>query len=297
MLRRSLSLSFSLLFLCTTALATNVSFYKGYKEGWWWYKKQNTEKKKKEKPKRPKHAPPSLRNYTLQELWNMHPDDFQKLLNAFMKKAVQKPTERNIMEYLIIQDIARRKALAFAAVESFVLQKHPELSTAALYPVAAPGRASYNRIITQEIQQTIENAKNDFGLIMFVRQGCGYCMAQASILKYFVNKYRWPVRTLDVQTYPYLAARYNVTITPTIIVVYRKTGKAMPVSAGVVSLTTLEERLYRAIRYLKGEITPEEWFTHNFEKGTANDISTQYLHQTMDYLKHTYNTNILPASK
>jgi len=260
----------------------SVPFYEGRKQGWYWYEKEPEKAEKpKEKPKVAKHVLPSLKDYTMKQLWNMYPDDFQALLNSFMKKAVQNPTEENVMEYLTMQDIARRKALAYASVQSYVIQTHPELSNKVLYPVTTPGRAARTRLIRQEQEQTIRSARQDFALIMFSREGCEYCKAQAAILNYFMNKYQWPVRQLDIEDNPYMAARFNVRITPSIILVQRKSGKAMPVSAGVISLTELEVKLYRTIRYLKGEITPEQWFMHDFERGTVNDVKSNTIEQIL----------------
>ena len=64
----------------------------------------------------------------------------------FQKKAVMSPTEANVREYYSIQDIARRKSLAFANVTAAVMQKHPELSLAKDYPTATPGRSALTRL-------------------------------------------------------------------------------------------------------------------------------------------------------
>jgi len=255
-------------------------FYSDRKRGWYWYEKEPEKPKKpvrwsggKEKlaKKRPERRLPSLKDYTYEQLWNMYPDDFQALLNTFMKKAVQYPTEQNIMDYLIMQDIARRKAAAFTAAFGFVTQTHPELTTSDVYPITAPGRASRTRTILNEVDATIRDSANDFALIMFVKPGCRFCEAQAAILKYFMENYHWPVRAIDIEQNPNTAARFNVTLVPTILVVGKDSGKYLPISVGVISLADLKKRLYRSIRYLKGEIRPQQWFMYDFEKGKSTD--------------------------
>ena len=85
-------------------------FYGDRKRGWYWYepvcqpgRKEPEKPKHKKLLKKAKHRRlPSLKDYTYEQLWNMYPDDFQALLNTFMKKAVQDPTEQNIMDYLIM---------------------------------------------------------------------------------------------------------------------------------------------------------------------------------------------------
>jgi len=196
-----------------------------------------------------------------------------------MKKAVQRPTEKNIFEYLTIQDIARRKSLAYASVMSYVVQKHPELSTKTVYPVTTPGQAAVVSMRTREQDQTIRGGEDRFALIMFTREQCDFCKAQQSILAYFVNKYGWPVRMVDIEENPSTAARFNVQMTPTIILVDRRSGKYMAVSVGVISMSELSLKLYRTIRYLRGEITPQQWFMHDFERGRSND--------TLEYTKNS----------
>jgi hypothetical protein len=43
----------------------------------------------------------------------MHPDDFEKFAESLKKKAVRNPSEENVKEYYEVQEIARKKALAF----------------------------------------------------------------------------------------------------------------------------------------------------------------------------------------
>lgn len=253
--------------------AHQKSFYEDRKHGWYWYEKEPIQKKEHKKHYK-KRRLPKLSDFTMKELWNMYPDDFQKLLNIFMKKAVQNPTEQNILDYLTMQDIARRKSLAYASVMSYVEQKHPEFSNKTVYPITAPGQAAVVKMRAQEQEQTLLSAKDEFALIMFSSEGCEFCTAQKSILAYFVEKYGWPVRTIDIDKNPNMAARFNITMTPTIIIVEKRSGNYMPVSVGVVSMSELSLRLYRTIRYMRGQIRPEQWFMHEYERGKTNDVLT-----------------------
>jgi len=247
-------------------------FYEDRKQGWYWYRKEPLTRKTLKSKLPSKRRLPYLSDYTMRELWNMYPDDFQELLNTFMKKAVQNPTEKNILDYLIMQDIARRKSLAYASVMSYVVQKNPQLSTKTLYPVTAPGRAAVAAMRTREQEKTIRTGRSEFALIMFTRKGCDFCEAQTSILTYFVHKYSWPLRMIDIEKNPGAAARFNVTMTPAIILVDRESGRYMPIAVGVVSMSELSLKLYRTIRYLRGEIMPQQWFMHDFERGKSNDV-------------------------
>ena len=83
---------------------------------------------------------------------------------------------------------------------------------------------------------------------------------------------------VDIHENPNMAARFSVQMTPTIILVDRKSGRYMPVSVGVISMSELSLKLYRTIRYLRGKITPQQWFMHDFERGKSND--------TLEYTKN-----------
>ncbi len=116
------------------------SFYQKSRQGWFWYQNPPAKEEKEKKKKPVKRQLPSLAQYSIQELWNMYPDDFQKLLNIIQKKAVQAPTEANITDYLTMQDIARRKALAYTSATMYVTQKHSDRFTInSVYPTTRPG--------------------------------------------------------------------------------------------------------------------------------------------------------------
>ncbi|HFB97880.1 MAG TPA: hypothetical protein ENJ62_01955, partial [Bryobacterales bacterium] len=107
------------------------TFWDRRKEGWFWYQDPLPEEEREQPPQEPEPARPQpekpaeptypdLRDYPLEVLWNMDPDDFNALLMQFAKKAVRDPSERNVTEYLTMVDIARRKAAAFAQATVFV---------------------------------------------------------------------------------------------------------------------------------------------------------------------------------
>lgn len=251
----------------------------GSKKGWFWYEKkpsteEEKEEEKEEKAEEPRRRLPSLKDYTMEELWNMHPDDFQALLEDFRKKAVMEPSVENVTEYYVVQDIARRKALAFANVSAFVMQAHPELSVEKDYPTVTPGRNAMVRQRRQEIRDKIVSGQEDFALIYFYSPDCPYCLEQSSILSYFEERYGWRVKRINRDEKPGLAARFGVQVVPHLMLIYRHSQDYLPVATGVVSLDALEKRLYRGMRLLAGEISPEEWSLFEFEREGAFDVKT-----------------------
>ena len=206
------------------------------------------------------------------ELWNMYPDDFQELLNVLQKKAVQTPSEQNILEYLTMQDIARRKALAYTNATMYVTQKYGELfNVNHVYPTAGPGVTARVSMQKDEIFQTINRAGNDHALIFFVSPGCGFCEKQAGILSYFVDKYGWQIKTVDISRNINSAARFNITITPTLLLIKKGQDNYMTVASGVIAMSELERKLYRAIRLLQGNTRENTFLMYDFQKGSAFD--------------------------
>jgi len=261
----------TLLCVAVQAGAQESEYYRDLKKGWWWYENPPKEEpeKKETKPEKKARSLPSLKNYTREQLWNMHPDDFQALLLEFQKKAVMKLSEESVAEYLEMQEIASKKSLGFANVAAYVRQKKPELAVPE-YSLAAPGMVASTRMRSNDVETRIRKARNDYALIYFYSPECEYCRAQDGILKYFQNKYGWELRAYQI-TSP-LASRLNVTTTPTIILIYRNSRDYFPVSAGVVSLADIEQRLYRGIMTLSGENSPRNFSLYEHEKGGSYDI-------------------------
>jgi conjugal transfer pilus assembly protein TraF len=211
-------------------------------------------------------------NYTIKEIWNLHPDEFQGLLNGVQKKAVQNPNEKNILEYLIMQDVARRKALAYANASKFVTQKYSDkFNINQVYPTTTPGISARVQEQQKEISGTILAARENHALLFFVSQGCGFCDKQAAILTYFVEKYGWQIKPIDIGRHSTLAARFNITTTPTLVLIKNGTEQSMPIAVGVVALSEMERKLYQAIRYMGGETNIDTFQTYDYQKGGALD--------------------------
>ena len=245
-------------------------FYDDAKQGWFWYEEPAPELEKETDPQVVRPVP-LLTDYSTEQLWDMHPDDFQALLMAFQKKAVQRPTEQNVFEYLTMQDLARRKAAAYANVASFVVQKYATLDVGRDYPVTAPGVIARVKMQKEEIAATIQTAAGDHALLYFYSPDCPYCVEQQQILRFFTDRYGWQVKGINVEENLSAAARFNITITPTLLLIGKGREEYIPVASGVVALEELERRLYRSIRLLNGQITPQGYSVYDFQKGGGLD--------------------------
>lgn len=235
------------------------------KKGWYWYEVEKEEKKdekqdvKDEYPSRPVDP------------WTMDADEFKKNLEEIRKEAIRNPTIENVKNYIALQDVARKKSVAFAHVYTLVLQKYPQYTTAGDYPSALPGSDALYKMRQTEVSSLISENKENFAMVYFFRVDCPFCAAQSNILKYFIDKYGWEVRPVDIARNPELAYRFNVTTVPFILVVSRISNDYMPVAVGVASLSELERNVYRGVRYLIGEVTPMQFDLYEFQKGGPGD--------------------------
>lgn len=259
------------------------SFYDDSRHGWWWYQEEPTRDKNKDEKKedKPARVLPSLKEYTMEQLWNMHPDDFQPLAKEFLKKAVQTPTIETVREFYIMLDIARMKSHVFQNVAGAVWQMYPELSLNADLPSATAGRVAQIKMTNKETVNKIKDSSRDFALVYFYAENCEFCRVQDEVLEYFIDKYGWEVKRVEIRGNPELAERFGVKITPYLMLIYRESRDHFPVSIGVSSLDEMEDRIYRGIRLLSGEVSPEAYSMYEFQRGGKMDPSI-YMNNTVE---------------
>jgi len=238
---------------------------------WYFYKKEKIKPDTDEKKVEQKPAP-SVSEMSVTDLWNMHPDQFKDLIEATHKRMVQYPEDDKAMgEWVYLKDIARRKSMAVASSESAYIQRHPEYNMSKDNPISSPGRAVLYKEQRDTIESRIRLEKENFGMIFFYEPGCGYCEEQSNILRYFIKKYNWDIKGVDITRELNAKTQFNIVTTPTLLLVQRSSGESMTISVGVVSLDEIEGTLYRSIRLLNKEITPEQWNVYDFQKGGLMD--------------------------
>lgn len=254
------------------------------REGFFGYepikKKEKPEAKKDDKKVEvaaqapPPHRLPSLKDYTPEELWSMHPDDFQALYNDFQKKAVMTLKEEDVKEFWYMTDISRRRSLAFANVTAEVMQSTPSLNVAKDYPINTPGM--YARVTMQRssVDNLLKDNRDSYGIIYFYKQGCPYCQSQDGINRLFITDTGWEIKSIDIEKSPMVAAMFGVEQTPSMFLVYKDNTKDyFPISAGVITVDEMKENIYRGMRVLRGETAPQTFAGYDYEKGSSFDAS------------------------
>jgi conjugal transfer pilus assembly protein TraF len=198
-------------------------------------------------------------------------DKFKKIYEYYENLAVSNPTEENLYYFYNILDVARKKSLLFTMQSMYVWQKYPELSTARDVPTVAPGLYAKREAMSQEINSYVDSKKWDYGLVVFVSERCPYCKAQLGIIKIFVENYGWEIKVVNIDYDKQAVSVFGIETVPSIILVSKKTGEWFPLSAGVISMAEIKERIYLAIRKIEGDLQPEKWGLYKFQEGTSLD--------------------------
>jgi len=282
-LKRSFNISFLAILICVfigmsayaIAADDTSDSYRDSRRDWYFYKKElikpDTEGKIAEQ--KPASLVSSMKP---EELWNMHPDQFKELVESTHKRMVQYPDDDNIMgDWLFLKDIARRKSLAVTSAEMAYVQRHPEYNMNKDAPVINKGKAVLYKEQQEAVESRLKQEKGNFGLLYFYSPNCGYCIEQSGILKFFIHKYKWDMKGIDVTREPGAKAQFNIGTTPTLLLVQRSSRDSITVAVGVVSLDEIEGTIYKAIRYLSKEITTEQWNVYEFQKdGLMDPLAT-----------------------
>ena len=243
------------------------------KRGWWWYELAPPTVEEEQAPEEaaPGAFGPAPARLSPEILWDLHPDAFQAYMQAVEKEAARRPSEDNVYHYYAVQNIARRKAAAFTHVSEYVWQKYPELSVAKDYPLAAPGRVALTGAQVAERQALLAAAREDFALLYFHAPSCPFCREQELILRHFSERFGWTIKPLDTERRPDLAARFGVETVPMLLLIHRDSPEYLPVAAGVASVSEIEARLYRGIRWLRGEVGLHDFGLYDFQRGGGFD--------------------------
>ncbi len=239
------------------------------RRGFWHYSECETEEPdagpEMDEPVPEYAAPPPLPSRA--ELMTMHPLKLKELIDEHLNFAIWKQTPEAAEDYYTLTDIARRKAAGFTALSKFVMMTNPELNARSQYAVTQEGRNVSKRNRKERIRDLLSEHRSDFALVMFSQRQCDFCRIQLGTLKLFQDSHGWPMAVIDRDENPEQAARHNVSITPYTIIIEKESGRWLPVSVGAEPLPDIENGVYRAVRYLKGDINEQQYITDENDQG------------------------------
>lgn len=229
------------------------------KNGYFWYE-DPPEPIEKDPEKKENHQKPSIPSH--EAMMDMHPDDLHELLEETRKYAVYSRDVKDVVDYYRVQDAVRRKAAAFTSLTSLAMLQNPELNARSQYAVTTPGKNARKQQLDSFVSTKLAENRSRFALGFFVRETCGVCAAQRPTLQYFQDKHGWIVQEIDIDERPDIAHRFNVRVTPMIILIERGTSRWQNIAVGAESLSMIEQNTYRSIRLLQGDVDPQQFYTN-----------------------------------
>lgn len=245
-------------------------FYHERKGGFYWYEDDPVPEADPEAERQLYEMPPPD-TYSYQDLWKMHPDQRAKILETRKRILSQEPTIENALRFLESQDIAQRKATAAAGAMAAASQMNPKFNGMHLVSMTPSAKQVYHQAKGESIDSILDSGAEEFALVVFETAGCQYCDVQRPIIDRFEATHSWVVKYVDIDEYRQLADRYGIEITPSVLMLVKGSNDAVPISTGVVTMPDLRERVVRAIRYVRGEIEPAQWFNNSNGNDNGND--------------------------
>ncbi len=233
----------------------NDGFYGSQESaGWYKYKDEVIAKDNETETTTEKKYPPVIMpDVPWERVSSMHVQEFKELFTQVEEVAMSDRTLQNFDTYARLRDVMFDRSTEFASVGSLWGQLNPASTNDAWYPTSGYGQNVLHAEQTRIRRDYLSQNRDRFGLLYFYKVDCKYCAAQAPIVQYFESETGWPVKYIDGDQSPDGMQRFGVTTVPAIILVDRNTQKSLPIASGITTADEIEERLYKTIKYIKGE--------------------------------------------
>lgn len=231
---------FSILLLITSKL--NAAFFEQHADGWHWYQ----------------DPIPTYALKSKEKLYSASPTELIKAYQQELEKRLHKawvyPSYKNLQAYQNMQQDLMQRSQNFSQTWMQVVYQNPQLDHTLRSPVNQKSRHIYLDQEKQTIKEMISRLKDQYGLFFFFDSGCKYCYQFAPIVQQFAKNYGWKVIgvSVDGKSIPGftefvrdngLAAKWHVTVLPSLFAVNPTTGDRLPVAHGLTSLDEIEVRI------------------------------------------------------
>ncbi|EGQ8101727.1 conjugal transfer protein TraF [Vibrio alginolyticus] len=246
--------------------------------GRYWYEEPK-EEPKEETEKDVAALQPENEEYTrpvvppFKEVMEMHPKQIAKLYEEVHDYHVMKPTQDTAVDLLLLENVLAKKSRAAAAVKQLAVLKNPVLSGQFENPIAPSVKNIANQKQSALVHERLVNEGEHFAFVVFTQPRCGACKVFRNTLALFRDKYGWPIKEYNIHENVELVKRFNIYGTPTTILVRKNTEQWLPVAQGAEPFTNLVKNTSQGVRLLKGEITPDQWFTSDVQTDSYFDPS------------------------
>lgn len=262
-MRSYLLLAILLFALVPSTGAEETIFFDRSREGWFWFKELKRPSLK-ERPDTHGRLPPTIK-------------EMRERAEGLLSRAIEEPTEENLLAYMAYQNLLTRRAEEFAMIWQRMLWQHPELDPTVEEPVASVGLTAARAMETRERDERLYDLAQTSGLLYFYSGNCPLCEVQSPLLIRFAEAYGFRIIpiSLDGAQDPLFpeakvdrgaAARLGVEQVPAIFLA-RPPAKIIRVGTGLLSLEDMGIRLYR----LSEEIKKDEEISHESIISVSDD--------------------------
>jgi conjugal transfer pilus assembly protein TraF len=244
----------TLFMISTVAYAAEPNkkdFWTDRERGWYWYEIPPVEE---ESSKDNSTSQKSFKKPAVdwQAVWNMHPQDFSKLIDDVKHYAIMYPTPENVQDYLKMQSVAIDRSKAFMNAATMVSQTNPDLSRESTFPVSTVGQNELHRQRQAKIDSVLQDNREYYALLYFYSPTCSACTRQTPILEMFEQETGWNIKPVDVNAEQSAAVRFGIESTPTLIMIDRNSPNWILIGSAILSLPEIKERLVRSIENFQG---------------------------------------------
>lgn len=246
-----------LLLVYVSALhANSESYYRNHASGWHWYN-ETVDRKTNEKS-----APQNEKERAA--LIDNEMKEVQLRLDTARKEMVLRPTEVNVMRFIVLQQQMINQAEQVSKSWQNVLLKYPELDYSLVNPENSLARKIAADVEDKKEDEAIEQLSKKSGLFFFYRSTCPYCRGFAPTVKAFAEKYHIkviPITTdgISLPEFPNSfkdegqGKRFNVKFEPALFAVNPYTQNAFPITYGLISYKELRRKILEMSDQLIGE--------------------------------------------
>jgi conjugal transfer pilus assembly protein TraF len=239
-----------LILILWPSLVLGDGYFNDHSEGWFWYIDPKEKMDNSALSKTPPLNP-------IQEM-----EQVQNTITQSLNQAILHPTEENLKKYAKNYYAVINQGQHFADAYKLMLMNNPQFDYYLRFPVNHNARTVYNRRQSDAAENAIKTLAKTHGFFFFFAGDCDYCHIFAPTVKRFSEKYGITVMSISLDgkplpEYPNVvrdngtAKKLNVSTLPALFAVNPKTKKVIPLANGVVSVSELEEIVFKYAEFTK----------------------------------------------
>jgi conjugal transfer pilus assembly protein TraF len=241
-------------------------------EGWYWYRDPP---KEPEEPidetdeiveSAPDPVPESLYPPLDREIDSLAElERVKKAVESAQARVVLQPTEAHVHQWLAVTHEMNERSALFADQLRRTVWATPQYDYSLVRPNNPSALGAWTAAYNDDRRKSLKEISRTYGLYFFVSGSCEYCHQFAPYLKRFSETYGFDVLAVSIDggtvpefsnaVYsPAFAERLSVRTTPAVFLANPRANDIRPVAYGMISLSELENRIYRLFRMEPGQV-------------------------------------------